>query len=78
MDLEHHAVVAESAIVGPRVAPWSILHQLSHIKVNIPATCAVEHKKVNLASVPVGPFPLYSIVVICNPGLKKNKEVIIY
>ena len=40
--------------------------------------CAVEHKKVNLASVPVGPFPFYSIVVICNPGLKKNKKVIIY
>ena len=28
----------------------------------------------NLASVPVGPFPLYSIVVICNPGLQKNKK----
>ena len=40
--------------------------------------CAVEHKKVNLASVPVGPFPFYSIVVICNPGLQKNKKVIIY
>ena len=34
--------------------------------------------KINLASVPVGPFPLYSIVVICNPGLRKNKKVIIY